>query len=182
MKPVIITGGPGAGKTTLINGLAQTGAVTFAEMSRSLIEQERRKPDGVLPWHDLPGFAHLCLNAMSEQKCRAEKEPLAFLDRAIPDICGYLQAAGIEPGSTYVQASQGYFPRVFVCRPHAAIYVQDDIRPYPYDQALVIHEQLVMTYTQLGYQCIDVPFGPVNKRVEFVMESLSHPVKSNFKV
>lgn len=172
MKPIIITGGPGAGKTTLIEAFAQTGMATFPEVSRRLIEQERAKPQGILPWHDLPGFAQLCLVAMREQKRCAENEPLAFFDRAIPDICGYLHEAGIAPNAELQAESQGYFPLVFVCRPHAAIYVQDEVRPYPFAQALAIHEQLLTTYTQLGYHCVDVPFGPVAARVEFVLRTL----------
>ncbi len=48
MKPIIITGGPGAGKTTLIDALAQSGLATFPEVSRTLIEQESAKPNGIL--------------------------------------------------------------------------------------------------------------------------------------
>lgn len=68
MNPIIITGGPGAGKTTLINALADAGYPTFAESSRQLIEQQSQLEDGILPWVDLPGFAELCLGVMSKQK------------------------------------------------------------------------------------------------------------------
>ena len=50
MNPIIITGGPGAGKTTLINALADAGYPTFAESSRQLIEQQSQLEGGTLPW------------------------------------------------------------------------------------------------------------------------------------
>lgn len=67
MQPIIITGGPGAGKTTLLNALGEQGYATFAEGSRTLIEQQSQLKDGVLPWTDLPRFAQLCLDLMAEQ-------------------------------------------------------------------------------------------------------------------
>ena len=64
MQPIIITGGPGAGKTTLINALGDMGYPTFAESSRQLIEEQSQIENGILPWLDLPGFAELCLGVM----------------------------------------------------------------------------------------------------------------------
>ncbi len=172
MLPIIITGGPGAGKTTLIQALSDRGFVTFQESSRELIEQQSQLENGILPWKDMPGFAALCLDVMTKQKSAAKTHHIAFLDRAIPDICGYLQGAGIQPNDHYVEASKGYSTQVFVCRPHQDIYVQDEVRPYPFEEALSIHQRLVDTYHQLGYQCIEVPFMSVAARVEFVMSYL----------
>ncbi len=172
MLPIIVTGGPGAGKTTLIQALSERGFATFQESSRELIEQQSKLKDGILPWDNMSGFTALCLEIMSEQKSIASQHSIAFLDRAIPDICGYLKGAGIEPDENYIQASKGYFNKVFVCRPHKEIYVQDDVRPYPFEEAVNIHCGLVETYQQLGYECIDVPFMEIEERVEFVLNAI----------
>lgn len=174
MKPIIISGGPGAGKTTLINSLGAQGYSTFAEASRRLIEEQSQLKDGVLPWVDLPAFAKLCLAAMSEQKRRASSDEIAFLDRAIPDICGYLEQAGLTVDSDYIDASQGYHSQAFLCRPEASIYVQDDVRPYPFEEALTIHEALVRVYHKLGFEVVEVPFAPIEARTAFILNTLSN--------
>lgn len=172
MQPIIISGGPGAGKTTLVNALAQRHYATFAEASRQLIEQQSLIEGGILPWVDLPGFAALCLEVMSQQKAQASQHSIAFLDRAIPDICGYLSQAELGIDEQYLKASQGYHPQVFLCRPEASIYVQDQVRPYPFEGALEIHDSLVALYQQLGYEVIEVPFMTVEERVQFVESHL----------
>ncbi len=172
MKPIIIAGGPGAGKTTLLNALGQRNYPTFAESSRQLIKEQSQLEDGILPWVDLPAFAQLCLDVMTKQKQKAESHEIAFLDRAIPDICGYLKQANLDIDTRYIEASQGYHSSVFFCRPESSIYVQDEVRPYPFEGALEIHNSLVEIYTELGFEVVEVPFMSVEERVAFVLARL----------
>ncbi|EJL6952215.1 AAA family ATPase [Vibrio cholerae] len=173
MSIVIISGGPGAGKTTLLNALAERGYATYPEIPRQLIEQESLKQDGILPWHDLPAFAELCYDAMLVQKQSAQSASMAFLDRAIPDICAYLLGAEQAVPAEYWQASLEYHPQVFMCEPNSITYQQDEVRPYAFEEALQIHQRLVNTYSELGYECIDVPMASIEQRVAFVLTALS---------
>ncbi|MCK6263331.1 AAA family ATPase [Vibrio sp. ZSDE26] len=173
MKPIIISGGPGAGKTTLINALAERGYQTHTESSRQLIEQQSQLEHGILPWTNLAGFAELCLEVMGKQKQAAiDSNSLSFMDRAIPDICAYLKQGKLDVSERFVQGCCDYHPHVFLCKPEFSIYVQDDVRPYPFEEAIDIHNQLHDTYVELGFEVVDVPWGSVEQRVNFIENEL----------
>ncbi|UTV27644.1 AAA family ATPase [Photobacterium atrarenae] len=170
MQPIIITGGPGAGKTALLEAVARKGYLVFPETSRQLIREQQQCAAGVLPWTDLPAFAGLCLTAMSEQRRQAAEGTMpAFVDRAIGDICAYLTIGGEPVPANYRQAALGYYPSVFCCPPRREIYVQDNERPHSFAEAEQIHQQLVETYQALGYQVVDVPWGAVADRASWVL-------------
>ena len=172
--PVIVTGGPGGGKSTLLAALAELGYATFAEVPRQLIEAQSQIEGGTLPWQDLAGFAALCLADMQQQKAQASAMAgPVFLDRAIGDICAYLGWSGLSVPEHYRAASQGYHGRVFFCVLDPDSYVQDDVRPYPFSEALALHQQLLGVYCQLGYECIEVPWGSVAERCRFVLSCQS---------
>lgn len=173
MDPIIISGGPGAGKTTLLHALAERGFTTFNEVPRDLIEQQSQLENGILPWDNLPAFAELCLEAMQQQKQQAMSEKVAFLDRAIPDICAYLSGAGLPLAQRYLAGSRGYHHQVFFCQPNEFTYVQDEVRPYPFSEALELHQQLLTSYQNLGYHIIEVPWASVSERAEFVAQHVT---------
>ncbi len=172
-NPVIISGGPGAGKTTLIKALESAGYSVGHEIPRRLIAEQRTKNDGILPWFDLAGFAQLCFSEMFEQRESLLTSSPTFVDRAIPDICGYLENADLTVGESILAESKtGYHKTVFLCKPVTKYYVQDDFRPYPFSEALELHDSLIKTYTGLGYHLIEVPWGKTSERVDFVLKSL----------
>lgn len=173
MKPIVITGGPGAGKTSIINELAQRGYLTFKETPRFLIEQQMQKANGILPWTQLSEFAELCLDMMQIQKQASEKQScVSFLDRAIPDICAYLHLGKLAVDNKYREVSQGYFEKVFFCAPNQSIYTQDTVRPHAFSEAIEIHQLLLTCYRDLGYQPIEVPWSSVESRANFILKQI----------
>lgn len=63
LKPfTIITGGPGSGKTTLINTLAAKGYQCSVEAGRAIIQTQQASVGGALPWHDPVAFANQMLD------------------------------------------------------------------------------------------------------------------------
>ena len=58
----IITGGPGSGKSTVIDALAKRGISTMSEAGRAIIQDQVAIGGEALPWADRRAFAELMLN------------------------------------------------------------------------------------------------------------------------
>ena len=63
----VVTGGPGAGKTSLITELARCGFHTIPESGRAIIRGEMQSGGDALPWADRMA----CAERMLEQDLRA---------------------------------------------------------------------------------------------------------------
>ncbi|GAL26366.1 predicted ATPase [Vibrio variabilis] len=179
--PFIISGGPGSGKTTLLEALGNEGYDVYPEIPRLLIEEQSKIEGGVLPWQQLGLFADMCFEQMLDQRNKAQlSEQLSFVDRAIPDVCAYLSVGDLPVSETIgSEAANGYQKVVLFCKPTLEIYVQDDVRPYPFEEALSIHESLCDTYQSLGYRVVDVPLMSVAKRVEFVLNQCKNQLTTD---
>ena len=63
----VVTGGPGAGKTSLITELSRRGFHTILESGRAIIREEMARGGDALPWADRMAYAE----RMLEQDLRA---------------------------------------------------------------------------------------------------------------
>ncbi|AAM72163.1 MAG TPA: hypothetical protein DEB17_03800 [Chlorobaculum sp.] len=171
----VITGGPGSGKSTLIEALEARGQRCYPEVSRELIRREARRPNGVMPWNDLEAFARLAFTEMLLQHDHAEEAgERCFFDRAIPDIFGYLLERGIDIQESWLDVHRRcrYERTVFILPPWPEIYVNDAERPQTLAEANALHNAIHAVYESLGYELIEVPRMPVEARCEFVLGRL----------
>jgi len=88
----VVTGGPGAGKTSLITEFSRRGFHTIPESGRAIIREEVASGGDALPWADRMAYAERMLDA--HEGAQALSGPVIF-DRAIPDIMGYLTLCGL---------------------------------------------------------------------------------------
>lgn len=167
----VITGGPGAGKTSLIEALAAAGCATMPEAGRRIIRQQQETGGRALPWIDPVAFADAMLAHDVESYAGGHnlKGPV-FFDRGIPDVVGYLQLEGITvpPHISQAASTYRYHPRVFICPPWPAIYATDSERKQTLAVAEHTYEAMVAVYTALGYELVEVPRVPMAERVNFV--------------
>jgi len=175
MPKYIITGGPGAGKTSLLEGLRQSRYPCQAEASRQLIIEEKERGSGCLPWLDLPCFAGKVLQRMVSSSEAAGNTGPVFFDRGIPDIIAYLKAARLPVEEMYITALERYryAPTVFLLPPWEEIYVQDSERWQTFAEAALLADQIRTVYRQAGYQVAELPLGPVQQRITFIQDTLS---------
>jgi len=170
----VVTGGPGAGKTTLIDALARSGFAVAAEAGRAVINEQQASGGRALPSVDALAFAAAMLarDVAAYEAHRAAAGPV-FFDRGIPDSVGYLRLEGLPVPPAMLRAAQVHrYARVFICPPWPDIYVTDQERRQTHEVAVRTYEAMVETYGALGYRPIEVPRTTVAERARFVLESI----------
>src|SRR5499427_8495297 len=93
----VITGGPGAGKTTVLKALAERGYTYAAESARDIIRE--RLASGLCPRPPLAQFGHEILqrDIARYRETRVTDRPV-FFDRGIVDALGILdQEQALSP-------------------------------------------------------------------------------------
>ena len=175
MPKYIITGGPGAGKTSLLAGLQQLQYPCHAEASRQLIIEEKEQGSGCLPWLDLSCFARKALRRMAATFEEADDTGPVFFDRGIPDIVAYLIAAELPVEEAYQVALEKYryAPTIFLLPPWQDIYVRDSERWQTFAEAKLLADHLRTVYQQAGYRIIELPLSSVQERITFIQDTLS---------
>jgi len=172
---VVITGGPGTGKTTIIDGLIEQGYSCFPEISRQITLEAKKQGIEQLFLEKPLLFSELLLEGRKKQfeSAKQDAADFVFLDRGIPDILAYMHYIGDSYPSFFDQACKDHaYTKVFVLPPWQEIYISDEARYENYEQAKLIFEHLKETYQTYGYNLIEVPKGTVEERILFILNSL----------
>lgn len=169
---IVITGGPGSGKTTLIDALKDRGFATVPEAGRAIIKDQQAIDGKALPWLDASLFAELmlCWELRSYAEAGKGSGPV-FFDRGIPDTIGFLKLNKIAvPPHMYEAARlRRYQRRVFIAPPWTAIFTQDAERRQTFGEAERTHASMVDVYSDLDYELVPLPLAPPDERVRFIL-------------
>ncbi len=174
---IVIIGGPGTGKTTIIDGLVENGYCCYPEISRQVTAQAQQQGIEQLFLENPLLFSELLLEGRKKQFLDAHQEPhnIVFLDRGIPDVLAYMHYIGDSYPSFFdVACKEHIYSKIFILPPWEDIYVSDQERYENFEQAQLIHDHLVETYEKYGYELIEVPKDTVDKRILFILEQISN--------
>ncbi|MBZ9723507.1 AAA family ATPase [Mesorhizobium sp. CO1-1-11] len=177
----VLTGGPGSGKTTLIEALRQAGFATSAEAGRGIIGDQSAIGGTALPWSDRALFAELMLSwEMRSYRAVRELAGPVFFDRGVPDTIGYLRLCGLPVPDHLTSAATEfrYARRVFVAPPWPEIFTQDEERKQTLDEAERTCQSVAGVYAALGYELVSLPLAPVEERVRFLLDAAGLPLTS----
>ncbi|WP_129790725.1 AAA family ATPase [Sphingosinicella sp. CPCC 101087] len=175
---IVITGGPGSGKSSLIEALRRRGHHCTDEAGRAIIRDQVASGGTLLPWMDPAGFAQAMLqHDLAAYRSAAQRSGPVFFDRGIPDVAGYLRLTGLEVPAAVEEASRAcrYNRRVFVAPFWPEIYARDSERRQSADEAERTCAVMVETYGALGYDLEILPRAPVEERADLVLSRLSEP-------
>ncbi|OFX50539.1 MAG: hypothetical protein A2066_09375 [Bacteroidetes bacterium GWB2_41_8] len=168
----IITGGPGFGKTELIDELHRAGYLCSGEFARELIEHQQEIDGDLLPWKNPKLFQEEILRLRQNFFESVPDERIAFADRGIPDQLAFARYKGFAIPEVLKKNAENYryAPLVFVTPPWPEIYVNDTIRKETFDEAVCIHQAVLETYSGLNYQIIELPLISVSDRISFILQ------------
>ena len=182
-KKVVITGGPGTGKTSVVQSLKNKGFTCFDEIIRDLTaaakkeEQVRDHIANPLAFvRDPFDFnTRLLEGRMAQYHSGSEHQTtIVFYDRGIPDVLAYMNYFGQSYTDYFERACRELrYDEVILLPPWEEIYQVDAERMETYDEAVAIHGHLEGLYRDLGYGPLLVPKGSVMERTEFIMEVLN---------
>jgi predicted ATPase len=175
-RRIVVTGGPGAGKTSLIDALQRRGFPRTVEAGRAIIQDQVRIGGTALPWADREAYAQLMLSweLRSYRETEGRAGPV-FFDRGAPDVIGYLRLYGLPVPFEARAAGRlfRYDALVFIAPPWPEIFTGDAERKQDLAEAERTYEVMAEVYPELAYTLVELPRASVEDRADFVLECLA---------
>jgi predicted ATPase len=171
---IVLTGGPGSGKSTVLDALRRLGYRCAEETGRKIIRQELERSGHALPWRDKRAFRDRMLDEelRAYESHRRHAGPV-FFDRGIIDTYGYSLLEGIKPTEALLSGCSSLrWQGVFIFPPWREIFTNDAERKQDFAEAQRTFEAMQRAYREFGYAPTEVPPAPVAERVRFILHGL----------
>ena len=169
---VVITGGPGSGKSSLIAALKKKGHLCYEEFSRQLIDDGKKRGMENFFLENPLAFSKGLIEERIAQYIAAHSLPLnhphpwVFFDRGIPDVIAYLNVMGEKSDSLDLNIKNYPYDRVVFLPPWETIYCKDEQRMENFEQARVLSEALWNTYSKTSFPLFELNKGTLTERVD----------------
>jgi predicted ATPase len=166
----VLTGGPGIGKTTILDLMSLRGFAIVPEAARYIIEIEQSQDGDALPWKDNSKFQKKVMDRQLELESDLD-DSVVFLDRGLIDGYGYCNHFGTIAPEGLVEMSANRYEKIFLLD-QLPNYKNDESRLEDFEEATRIHESIADAYISLGYELIRVPVLAPEDRVEFILNRI----------
>ena len=168
----VITGGPCAGKTSVINELRKRNLEVIEEFARRVIAERKHLPataeefaarERMIFYRQL--FEEDALDRKNLSRCDL------FLDRGLLDTIAYSIHYLGKSFDDFNSHVHGRYASVFILE--RLPFVDDGLRiESGEEEAQKLHDRLMECYVSHGYTPIIVPVMPVKERVEFILKNI----------
>jgi predicted ATPase len=172
----ILSGGPGAGKTTTLEALRTRGFACVDEAARKVLTEQARIGGNATHDGDRARYRDLMLaQGLEDFAAMAGAAGPVFFDRAIPELSGYGNAPGRgDPPPLFAAIAEcRYAETVFVFPPWREIYVHDDLRKHSFGHAERVFADCWEAYRRFGYRPVEVPRAPAEERIAFILAAVA---------
>lgn len=180
LRRIALTGGPGVGKSTLLEILAHRGYNIVPEAARLVIEREILKDSDCLPWKDIQKFQYTVSSLQFELE-EAIPKGIVFSDRGLIDGYAYSKIDGIKSPEIILEKGKGRYDKVFLLD-QLPNYQKDNSRREDIEKAKTIHEAIRSAYKEFEYSPIDVPVFSPEERADFILFHLGKIKKKNYSL
>ena len=174
-QKIVLIGGPGTGKSSVLNELIARGFHCMPEVSREVTLEAQKQGIQQLFLTDPLLFSKMLLEGREKQYLQAEStdEDWVFFDRGLPDVHAYMNYTNDSfPGYFIEKCEQYRYDHIFAFKPWKKIYISDNERYESYEESVIISDFIEKAYQELGYSIIEVPFGSVRERSDFIVNWL----------
>lgn len=175
-QKIVLVGGPGTGKSSVIAELSSRGYTCMEEVSRQVTLEAQKEGISQLFLEDPLLFSQQLLLGRIGQFHQATKTPQTpvFFDRGIPDIEAYLAYSNSDIPAEFTESSSRFkYDYIFYFEPWKEIYESDNERYETFEQATEIDAYLIDTYNKYAYTLIKVPFDSIEARADFILNSIA---------
>ena len=172
---VVLIGGPGTGKSTIIDKLKEKGFCCYPEISRQVTMKAQDEGIEQLFLENPLLFSELLLEGRKKQYQNALNEPdkIIFIDRGIPDVLAYMNYIGSQYPASFEEACKDHlYTKIFILPPWEEIFVSDQERYENFEQSKNIDIHLIEIYKKYGYELIEVPKDTVDNRILFILDQI----------
>ena len=174
-RRIVISGCSSGGKSTLLAELARRGFQTVEEPGRNIVREALATGSDALPWVNPDAFVRKAMEyaAASLERVKDMDAPI-FFDRSAIDALAHFERLSIPTPPDLKAAGEAclYARPVFFAPPWREIYVQDEERPLPFEEAVREYDWLRIAYPARGHVLIDLPKVGVVARADFMLRCL----------
>ena len=169
-KKIVLTGGPGTGKSSIILALESQGEYTIREVAEDYIKL-RQAQGQQEPWVE-SDFQTRILELQMQREARIPREAeRVFIDRGLADGIAYSQLGTEVYNQILETAKATKYDRVYLVE-NLGFTDTNGVRREAQQEAVELGNKLEQEYRNLGYNPIRIPVMPVNERAKFVLENI----------
>lgn len=174
LKLFIISGGPGTGKTSIINELSKKFKV-LPEAAREVGDNDPhfkgKSIKEINPFDFQKAIFDFQKNEFTNIKDKNHK--IVFSDRGFGDTLAYYKFHNLKiPKDELDYAKKFRYSEVFILD-FLNFYEKDALRQENNREQKKIHKLIVDVYKKLGYNPITVPFMSISERVDFILSKIN---------